>query len=86
MSELIKIFLSKFDKWHIEIAIQRIILNYDNKTILAEVFVEVQKCDKALYQHEAINLVVWVKNIFRPKKATITCSLAKIQFKRTMYY
>lgn len=85
-SQLVKIFLSKIDKRLLELATPRIILNYDGKATLTQAFAEVEKCDRALCQHDATDMVSWMTDISKPKKAaTATSSLAKTQPEKTLH-
>lgn len=55
--------------------------------MLAQAFAKVETCDRAFYQHNDSNMVVWMKNISIPKKIVfVTSTFMKIQYKRTMYY
>lgn len=56
-SQLVKIFLSKIDKRLLDLATPRIILNYDGKATLAQAFAGVEKCNQALCQHNAIDMI-----------------------------
>jgi hypothetical protein len=85
-SQLVKIFLSKIDKRLLELATPRIILNYDGKATLAQAFAKVEKCDKALCQHDATDMVSWMTDISKPKKAaTATSSLVETQPEKTLH-
>ncbi|KAH8974108.1 hypothetical protein BDL97_01G084300 [Sphagnum fallax] len=85
-SQLVKIFLSKIDKRLLELATPRIIFNYDGKATLAQAFAEVEKCDRALCQHDATDMVSWMTDISKPKKAaTATSSLAETQPEKTLH-
>jgi len=78
-SQLVKIFLSKIDKRLLDLATPRIIINYEGRTTLAQVFDEVKRCDRALYQYDATDMVFWMTDSIKPKKATIAInSLAEI--------
>jgi hypothetical protein len=56
-SQLIKIFLSKIDKQLLELASPRIILDYEGRAMLAEAFAVVERYDRALYEHDATDMV-----------------------------
>jgi len=47
-SQLVKIFLSKIDKRLLNFVTPKIIINYKDLATLAQVLVEVERCDKAL--------------------------------------
>ena len=59
-SQLVKIFLSKIDKRLLEFASPRIILDYEGRATLAQAFAEVERCDRALCQHDATYMVSWM--------------------------
>lgn len=48
-NQLVKIFLSKVDKKILDLVTLRIILNYDRKVTLAQLFIKVEKYDKILF-------------------------------------
>lgn len=56
-SQFIKIFLSNIDTTFMDLATPRIILNYNGKATLTQVFDKVERCSKAFYQYDAINIV-----------------------------
>jgi hypothetical protein len=59
-SQLVKILLSKIDKRLLGLASPRIILDYEGRATLAQVFAVVERCDRVLCQHEATNMVSWM--------------------------
>lgn len=86
-TQLVKMFLSKIKKRLLDLAMPRIILNYDGKATLAQAFAMVEKCDRALWQHNAIDMVSSMRDTTKPKKALIaTSSLADIQPKKSLHY
>ena len=49
-SQLVKVFfLSKIDKYLIDLALPRIIIDYGGRATLVEAFAVVEQCDRALY-------------------------------------
>jgi hypothetical protein len=56
-SQLVKFFLSKIDKRLLELASPRIILDYEGRATLAQAFAVVERCDRALCQHDVTNIV-----------------------------
>lgn len=85
-ANLLRFSYLKLTKKLLNLAILRIIFNHNDKATLAPVFAEVEKCNKILYQYDAINMVVWIMDELRSKKiAIVTSNLAKIQLERTMY-
>jgi len=56
-SKLVKIFLSKIYKRLLDLTTLRIIINYKGQETLAQAFTKVQRCDRALCQHDAIDKV-----------------------------
>ena len=79
-SQLVKIFLSKIDKRLLDLAMPRIILHYHGRATLAQAFTEVEMCDRALCQHDATDMVSWMTDASKSKKAaTATSSLAETQ-------
>ena len=85
-SQLVKIFLSKIDKRLLDLATPRIILNYAGKASLAQAFAEVEMCDKALCQHDATDMVAWMSDASKSRKAVVaTSSLAETQLKKTIH-
>ena len=67
-SQLVKIFLSKMDKRLLDLASPRIILDYDGKATLAQAFEVVEKCDKALCQHDATDMIFGMTEFPKSKK------------------
>ena len=51
-SQLVQIFLSKIDKRLFELASPRIIHDYEGRAMLAQAFSVVERCDRALCQHD----------------------------------
>ena len=77
-SQLVKIFFSKIDKRLLDLATPRIILNYQGRATLAQAFAEVEMCDWALCQHDATDMVSWMTDASKSRKAaTATSSLAE---------
>jgi len=66
-SQLVKIFLSKIDKRFLDFATPRITINYEGQATLEQTFTEAKRCDRALYQHDAIDMVSWMTNSTKPK-------------------
>jgi hypothetical protein len=56
-SLLVKFFLSKIDKRLLELASPQIILDYEGRVTLAQAFAVVERCDRALCQHNATDMV-----------------------------
>ena len=56
-SELVKIFLSKIDKRLPDFATPRIIINYEGRARLAQAYAKVQRCNKALCEHNVTDMV-----------------------------
>ena len=85
-SQLGKIFLSKIEKRLLDLATPRIILNYHGRATLAQAFAEVEMCDRALCQHDASDMVSWMTDASKSRKAaTATSSLAETQLEKTLH-
>ena len=79
-SHLVKIFLSKIEKRLLELALPRIILDYEGRATLAQVFAVVERCDRALCQHDAADMVSWMTESTKSRRIiTATSSLADNQ-------
>ena len=79
-SRIVKISLSKIDKRLLDLATPRIIINYKGRARLAQAFAKVEKWDRALYQYDATDMISWMTNASKSKKATTTTSsLAETQ-------
>jgi hypothetical protein len=59
-SQLVKICLSKIDKRLLQLALPRIILDYEGRATLAQAFAVVERCDRTLCQHNATDMVSWM--------------------------
>ena len=85
-SQILKIFLSKIDKKLLNLATPTIIINYKGQEMLAQAFAEVERCDKALCQHDATDMVSWMTDASKSKKAsTATSSLTETQPEKTLH-
>ena len=88
-SQLVKIFLSKIDKRLLELASPRIILDYKGKATFAQAFAVVERCDRALCQHDAADMVSWMTESTKLRRIiTATSSLVdnqSIKEKRNLY-
>jgi hypothetical protein len=77
---LSKFFLSKIDKRLLELASPRIILDYEGRATFAQAFAVIERCDRALCQHDATDMVSWMtKNTKSKRIITATSSLAGTQ-------
>jgi hypothetical protein len=70
-NQLVKVFLSKIDKHLLDLALPRIIMEFGGRTTLAETFVIVEQCDRALYQHDAIDLVSLLVDSSKSRKVPV---------------
>lgn len=85
-SQLVKIFLPKIDKRLLDLAMPRIILDYRGRATLEQAFIEVERCDRALYQHDITNMVAWMIDATKFGKTSIaTTNLANTQLKKLLY-
>jgi hypothetical protein len=53
----VKFFLSNIEKRLIDLALPKIIMDYDVRAILVEAFAIVEQCDRILCQHDTTDLV-----------------------------
>ena len=82
-----KIFLSKIDKKLLDLAILRIIINYEGRATLTQAFAKVERCDRAFCHHDATDIVSWMADASKSKKATIaTSSLVQTEPEKTLHY
>jgi hypothetical protein len=64
----------------LELASPRIILDYEGRATLAQAFAVVERCDRALCQHDATDMVSWMTDGTKSRRvATTTSSLAETQ-------
>lgn len=85
-SKLVKIFLLKIDKQLINLALPRIIMDYDGRTTLIEAFAIVEQCDRTLYQHDAIDLVSLLVDSNKSRKVLVVATkLATVEMDKTLY-
>ena len=69
-----------------DLATPWIIINYEGQTTLTQTFSQVERCDRAFFQHDASYMVSWMTNASMSKKATTaTSSLAEIQREKTLH-
>ena len=52
-----KVFLSNMDKLIFDLALPKIVMNYDLLVTLGETYVIVESCDRALCQYDANDLI-----------------------------
>ena len=85
-SQLVKVFLSNIDKCLLDLALPMIIMEFGGRAILAEAFVIVKQYDRALCQHDAIDLVFLLVDSSKFRKAPVaTVGLAEAEMDKTLY-
>ena len=61
-------------------------MNYESRAMLAQALVEVERCERALCQHYANDMVSWMTIASKSKKATTTTSsLAETELEKTLH-
>lgn len=86
-SQLIKIFFSKIDKWLLHLASLRIIVDYDGRATLVQLFSIVEKCNTAICQHDPTDMVFWMTETSKSKKRpSLSSSLADIKLDHHLHY
>ena len=70
-SQLLKVFLSKIDKRLLDLALPKIIMKFGGRTTVAEAFAIVGQCDRALCQHDATDLVSFLVDSSKSRKALV---------------
>jgi len=66
------------------LATPRIIINYKGRATLAQAFAEVERYGRALYQHDATNMVSWMIDSTKPRKVALaTNSLAETESEKS---
>ena len=70
-SQLVKVFLSKIDKCLLDLALPRIIMEFGGRATLADTFTVVELYDRALCQHDAIDLVSLLVDSSKPRRAPV---------------
>lgn len=66
-----KVFLSKFNKRLIDLALPKIIMYYGRQITLVEAFTIVEQCDSALYKHDATDLLSLLINSSKFRKTSV---------------
>ena len=78
--------MTKIDKRLLDLATPKIIIKYEGPATRAQLFVEVESCDRGLCQHDATNMVSWMIDASKSKKATnATSSLVETQSEKTLH-
>ena len=70
-----KVFLSKIDKLHFDLALSRIIMEFGGRMTLAKAFAIVEQCNRALYEYDATNLESLLVDSNKSWNATITTTV-----------
>ncbi len=77
-SQIVKKILSKIDKRLLELASPRIILDYKGKATFAQAFAVVERCDRALCQHDAADMVSWMTESTKSRRIVTATSSNKL--------
>lgn len=82
-SQLVKILLSKINKRLFELTSSWIILDYESRIMLAQIFVVVERYNRTLYQHDDTDMVSWITGDIKPRRIiTARSNLTKTQPKK----
>ena len=85
-NQLVKVFLSKIDKHLLDLALPRIIMEFDGQVALAEAFAIVKQYERALCPHDAIDLVILLVDSSKSQNVPVTATgLAEAEVDKTLY-
>jgi hypothetical protein len=73
-SQLEKVFLSKIDKFLLDLVLSKIIMEYNGRATLVEAFAIVEQCDRVLCQHDATDLVSLLVDSSKSRKAPVAAA------------
>lgn len=81
-----KLFLSKIHKPSFDLVLPRIIMDCGGQVTLAEAFAFVEQCDRALYQHDAIDLASLLMDSSKFWTILVmTAKLIEMEMDKTLY-
>ena len=84
--QLVKVFLLKINKRLLDLALPKIIMEFGGRVTFAEAFAIVEQYDRALYQHNATDLVSLLADSSKSWKAPIaTARLAEAEVDKILY-